>query len=204
MDEIIVYYGWGQTAKFMSWSPNRRSDTLVLWAHGMQHHTFFAPMRATSLPPANYAFTIPFDSALFNPGFTNPENWPKLRLYVNRFLRERNQFRSQTPLHYIYPFLEPDDNIVAALNDLAEHNLCEILYFTGLATLGNPVDYITFEQLLRAQVPHEGMTFAQRYSSFLLLTCRSNARRGIGMGGAPPTSPNGLYRADQNRVIYIP
>ena len=208
MDDTIVYYGFGQTARFKSWDASQRTDTLLLWAHGMQRNAFYEPIVAgrIPIPPRNYAFTIPFNTALFNPAFTNQENWPRLRLFVNRFLIDKDQFSSCAPFLYIYPFINIDQNILNALSDLASYNLCDILYLNHLSNLAGNVDYITFEQFLRAPVGGEGVTYAERYSSFLLLTCRSSVPPyQIGLGGAAPTSPKGLYPVDNGpRRVYIP
>jgi hypothetical protein len=70
-------------------------------------------------------------------------------------------------------------------------DVCDIAHFSDI----EGADYIMLDDLMR-QNHWKGGTFADHYSSILLLTCRSNLARGVGLGGAAPTHPNGLYKAD--------
>ena len=153
MPSIQVHIKQGVVATFESWSAGAPSDTLLLWSHGMQGDRYFEPIGPghVPIPPRNYAFTIPFNRALFNPAFTQPASRERLRQFTERFLATANQFSSRAPLLHIYPFLVADPHIVATLAELAVHGLCDILHLTDLT--GDQLQVVCRDrQTIRSQI----------------------------------------------------
>lgn len=185
------------TATLEYWPAPAASRTLLLYTHGMQNPVHLEP--PPSLPPKNYAFTIPFNYALFNPEFTASDSIDNLQIFTETFIEFAARFTSRTPQLYIYPYLFPQaPRIDDALDALDAHGVCDLMYLTDL-TIGS--DYIRLEQLVAAPHPAGG-TFHTAYDSFFLLACRSStAGRVIGFGGAPSTGPDGLYKGDDSFII---
>src|SRR3954447_16435217 len=169
--QIVI--GPAVTATFETFSAitPRNGRTLLLNTHGMQDPGYYAPINGGVIPvaPRNYAFTVPFDTALYNPSFKNNEN--NTYRYTKKFIENSNQFSSRAPGLSIYPFYA-DISWRPVFEMFVMRDLCDIAHFSDLAG----ADYISLDDLLRAQ--HwggGGTTIADTYSSFLLLTCRSNA-----------------------------
>lgn len=176
---------------FDVWIAKTPSKTLLINAHGMQDAAMLEVNTSASplLPKSNYAFTVPWDRALFNPFFKNYED--NLPRFMNAFKERANEFSMHAPRLAIYPFFD-DVTWPPVFEQFALHDSCDIAHFCDIS-IGH--DYIMFDQLLRQ--PHwEGGTIGEHYCSILLITCRSDLARGIGMGGAPPITPNGLYKAN--------
>lgn len=174
-------------ATLETWTAVTPSDTLLLNAHGMQSKSMLSDA-SPQLPTRNYAFSVPWDCALYNPAFKQNES--NLYKYVTTFKKRATEFSSLAPNLAIYPFLF-DTSWREPFEWFILRDVCDIAHFSDL----EGADYIMFDDLLRQ--PHwKGGTFADHYSSFMLLTCRSDLSRGAGMGGASPTHPNGLYKAN--------
>ncbi len=177
-------------ATLETWTALTSSDTLLLNAHGMQDKSMLEVQVGVTplLPTRNYAFTVPWDCALFNPFFKNNEK--NIYKYVKTFKAKATEFSKVTPKLAVYPFLF-DTSWRATFEWFILRDICDIAHFSDI----EGADYIMLDQLLRQ--PHwKGGTIGEHYSSFLLLTCRSDLDRGVGLGGAKPTHPNGLYKAD--------
>jgi hypothetical protein len=188
------------TARFETFSALTPSTTLLLNAHGMQAEAFVESDTggAPALPDRNYAFTVPWDRALFNPFFKPLDKEGNLYRYMTSFKRNADRFSGRPPRLAIYPFLF-DRSWRPVFEAFVLRDLCDSAQFYDL----EGADYIMFDDLLRA--PHwRGGTFATQYTSFLLLTCRSDLKRGIGKGGADQATPNGLYRATDRANPLIP
>ncbi len=187
----------GIFARFTYWDAGGTED-LLLWSHGMQDPGLADP-NARDIPPKNYAFTIPFDRALFNPSLTNhPDRL--LHFLTTFFLSERRaSFSSPAPLLYIYPFMPKNPDIEKTLQAISRYEMCDILYLTLLTN----VPYITLADLLRA--PLHGRRLCDKYSSILLLACRSDtSEHKIGCGGAAEAPADGLYSVAGQCLIKIP
>jgi|GEM_PF-1573383 len=218
------------TATMTFWPSVNATQTLLLWCHGAQGNPnlnaqppqpfYFQapPLQGAALGMRNYAFTVPFDYALFNPTFT--QNPALIETYIQTFQAHAVQFAGILPALCMSAFYAPDP-ILNALDAVALNNLCDIGFLTdlnsGVANLG--IEYIMLEQLMRAPVPPAlngpiGQTFFQRYDSILLFACRSSVVRGVGLGGAPifqpappignAPSPYGLFNADSGNLPLIP
>lgn len=171
------------------------SRTLLLYAHGMQDQAFYEP---PGIATRNYAFTIPFNRALYNPTFT--QDIDNFEIYVDAFVRYPGQFNSRTPLLYIYPYLFPQHPpIDGALDALDGRNVCDLMYLTDLP-IGT--DYIRLQQLVAAAHPRGG-TFHTTYDSFFLAACRTmpTVHHPIGFGGGVAAPPDGLYRGDDSYIV---
>ncbi|EJM18488.1 hypothetical protein PMI21_02060 [Pseudomonas sp. GM18] len=187
------------------------SKTLVLWAHGMQEEVFYEPIPEgvgyIPVPPRNYAFTIPFGYALFNPDFTRTPQ--KLTLYANTFIGFAKKFASRAPFLHLYSFRVGSDEILEALAAVAPNINCDLMLFLDID--GGHGEYITFVDFLNSPVPPEingeGLvsSFRDKYSSFLLVCCRTNATAlGIGLGGGEIGHPDGLYKVVGNTTPEVP
>lgn len=190
--------GTGVTAEFDAWEMLPRSDTLLLWCHGMEDPAHEPHMIA----PRALAFPVPFDRAMVNGGFTREENWGRLTYFVGAAQKHRSRFLTgQVPRLYIYPYLfEQSPPIPPCLEYLASRGQCDILYLTSL----DGADYVTFRQFLDSRVPGEDVTFLQRYETFVLLACRTSTEgRVIGFGGGASHYPDGLYTVDSVGVVII-
>jgi hypothetical protein len=177
-------------ATLETWTAVTASDTLLLNAHGMQDRCMLAPPSGVKpgIPDINYAFTVPWDTALFNPFFKNNEK--NLYKYVTAFKAKARDFSKSVPKLAIYPFLF-DTTWRPTFEWFILRDVCDIAHFSDL----EGADYIMLEDLLKQ--PHwKGGTIGEHYKSILLLTCRSDLSRGVGLGGAKPYHPNGLYKAD--------
>lgn len=196
--------GTGITATFDTWEVLPRSDTLLYWSHGMED-----PLTRENLMAGDKAvsFTVPFDRALENPGFTRKENWGRLSYFVGSTQRSRNRFLTGVvPRLHIYPFLyELSPPIPPALEHLAGTGLCDIMYLTDLQNLPIGTDSITLLEFLNSNVPGEGISFLRRYRNFVILACRTSTQgRVIGLG--PPgvsMRSNGLYTVESDGVVMI-
>lgn len=176
-------------ATFDIWIASPDSDTLLINAHGMQAAEKLEPN--SDLPECNYAFTVPWGTAMMNSAFKNNET--NLQRYVTTFKARSTEFSSTIPRLAIYPFLF-DLSWRPTFDKFAQRNQCDIAHFFDLE--GPPKsDYIMLDDFLR-QKHWKGGTIGAHYSSILLLTCRSDMARGVGLGGAEPTYPNGIYKAD--------
>ncbi len=187
----------GVTCTFETWTALTASRTLVLNAHGMQDSGFVIGAGGVPIPARNYAFTVPWDRAVFNPFFKQSED--NLHKYAKTLMAGANQFGGGcVPNLAIYPFLF-DNSWRAVFETFILRDIADVAHFSDIA---QGTDSVMFADLLRAN-HWQGGTFANHYDTFLLLTCRSNLARGIGLGGAAPTSPNGLYRVSDAGAPFI-
>lgn len=196
-DPIQVQIDHNITATFKLWNAEERTGKLLLWAHGMQDPSGFEKKIKGEIK--DYAFTVPFDKALNNTGFTGT-NTRRIKEAFLRFSVSSFSFSSEyVPFLHIYGFIQ-DSSIEKALDSSHREGLPgDILLIDDVTG----ADTITLSQLLNAQCPYQAdgrRTFKDLYSSYLLLTCRSSAKRGLGIAGvggkAEAYIPDGLYHAD--------
>lgn len=209
MENIIIPISPTAQAHFTYWRSVTASRTLVLYTHGMQHPN--KHFTNVELSNKNYAFTIPFHHALLNPGFANLDDGPaKMHTFAQAFMDSAEQFFSQTPRLYIYPYLfEQSPSVRAALNVLGEEpgRNYDVMYFDDLI-IPQPISYIGLKDLLQAPHPDGAVPFHARYDSFLLFSCRGNTGGnkltiGFGANNAVQSLPNGLYRPDDSLFISL-
>jgi hypothetical protein len=186
------------------WNNGNPSRTLVIHTHGMQdppNQRLVGLDLAARLPLKNYAFTTPFNTALNNAGFINQP--ATLIAYESAFRANAARFAAPTPPALkVYPYLFPIAGLGAVLDTLHQAGTCDVMCLVDLQPYPNQ-QYITLDALLSANHPLGGGQLYNAYDSFLLLACRSStAQHQIGMGGAPATYPNGLYRGEERPAEF--
>jgi len=193
----------GVKAVFETYTASTPSDTLVINAHGMQHQNLVALPSSPALPKRNFAFTVGFDKALYNEFFKKLDN--NLYNYVKAFKKSAGDFSSIYPELSIYPFYD-DTTWRRRFELLVTADICDSIHFMDfeIGESADCPDAISLGELLTA--PYWGSgggTVNDHYTSILLLTCRSNQNRGIGMGGAPVGHSDGLYKVDGKEKPHI-
>ncbi len=186
------------------WDNKNPTGTLVIHSHGMQdppNGNLAALDLARPILKKNYAFSTPFNTALNNAEFLNK---PSLMTeYAAAFNKHAGSFTAMAaPSLKVYPYLFPIDGLAKALDTVASSAICDIISLNDLAPYPKS-QFIDLHTLLGSSHPSGGKTLYSSYENFLLFTCRSSTKvHQVGMGGAKPAYPNGLYPQTDRGAVY--